>query len=55
MNAVRNGGCQCGHIRYRISEEMLELFACHCTICQTQSGSAFGMSMRLPSNGLRLL
>lgn len=41
------GGCQCGAVRYRIEGALQELVACHCTECQKQSGSAFGMSLVL--------
>ena len=40
-----NGGCQCDQIRYAVSGEPIVLYRCHCTECQRQSGSAFGMSM----------
>lgn len=39
------GGCQCGRIRYEIRADPLTLYCCHCTECQRQSSSAFGMSM----------
>ena len=39
------GGCQCGNIRYRLSESPKMLYVCHCTDCQKQSSSAFGMSL----------
>ncbi len=39
------GGCQCGALRYAIKGKPLMVYACHCTQCQTQSGSAFGISM----------
>lgn len=45
MGAEREGGCQCGTIRYRLSGEPRAIAACHCTDCQHQSGAAFGMSM----------
>ena len=40
-----SGGCQCGRHRYTVSALPFTLYACHCTDCQTQSTSAFGMSM----------
>lgn len=46
------GGCQCGRHRYSISEMPLTVYACHCTDCQTQSASAFGMSMPVPREAL---
>ena len=46
------GGCQCGQLRYKLHEEPLTLYCCHCTECQAQSGSAFGMSLRCRSAGV---
>jgi hypothetical protein len=42
-----SGGCQCGAVRYRITGWPLTLYCCHCSECQHQSSSAFGMSLRL--------
>jgi hypothetical protein len=39
------GGCACGAVRYEIREQPLTVYACHCTDCQVQSGSAFALSM----------
>ncbi len=47
----RQGGCQCGRVRYRITAEPLLLVACHCKECQRQSGSAFGMSLLVQQAG----
>lgn len=41
------GGCTCGEVRYRLNGEPVFLTICHCTECQRQSGSAFGMSLRM--------
>ncbi len=41
----QHGGCLCGEIRYRVSDAGLTLYACHCTDCQRQSGSAFSLSL----------
>jgi hypothetical protein len=49
------GGCLCGLIRYRVTGPALTLYACHCTDCQKQSGSAFGMSMMFLKTQFRLL
>jgi hypothetical protein len=45
MPAPYTGGCQCGALRYVLDAEPQWVVACHCTECQRQSGSAFGMSM----------
>ncbi len=39
------GGCQCGQIRYQVTDQPLTLYLCHCLDCQKQSSSAFGMSL----------
>lgn len=41
-----DGGCGCGQVRYTITATQPPVvYACHCTDCQTQSGSAFGLQM----------
>lgn len=49
------GGCLCGAIRYRLTDEPLTLYACHCTDCQRESGSSFGLSMILSRTAVDLL
>jgi len=46
-NQAGEGGCQCGKIRYRLTAEPQMLYICHCSDCQKQSASAFGMSLRM--------
>lgn len=53
MNRVLEGGCQCGSVRYRYSGEVLNIFVCHCTECQKQSGSCCGMGLWLRESGLQ--
>ncbi len=43
MDDVREGGCQCGAVRYRVEGPPVVVAVCHCRECQRQSGSAFGM------------
>jgi hypothetical protein len=42
---VFEGQCQCGKHRYAVSGDAVASFACHCTECQRQSSSAFGMAL----------
>lgn len=49
------GGCQCGHVRYEITGRPLTFYACHCTECQKQSSSAFGLSMTVRRNETRII
>ena len=55
MGDPREGGCQCGAVRYRLEGEPVALVACHCSECQRQSGSAFGMSLIVSKDAFQLL
>ena len=50
----RKGGCQCGEISYELLGSPIALYRCHCTDCQTGSGSAFGMSMWVKKDDFKL-
>lgn len=53
MTDVRDGGCQCGAVRYRVTGTPGTpgtVVVCHCASCQKQSGSAFGMTMLLAAD-----
>ena len=50
----RKGGCQCGEISYALLGSPIALYRCHCTDCQTGSGSAFGMSMWVKKDDFKL-
>jgi hypothetical protein len=51
---VRQGGCQCGRVRFTVAGEPLALYVCHCLECRKQSASAFGMSLMMPRASLAL-
>lgn len=46
------GGCQCGAVKYEISSDPIMTYACHCTVCQPQSGTAFGMAAVFDGNAV---
>ncbi len=48
------GGCQCGDVRYEVVGTPRKLVVCHCTDCQRQSGSAFGMTLVVDEADFRL-
>ena len=53
MKLPQTGGCQCGAIRYEISEAPQLVYTCHCTDCQRLTSSAFSLGMVVaegPSN-----
>ncbi len=49
------GGCQCGAVRYELTAPPLTIYACHCTTCQKQTGSAFVLSAAIPENALSFI
>jgi len=53
-NTPRTGGCQCGAIRYEVFGPTLKLYVCHCSECRKQSASAFGVSVFVPRDALRV-
>ena len=55
MNHSLEGSCQCGEVHYQIKGEPLVLYRCHCTECQKQSGSGFGMSMWVRNDDFEIL
>jgi hypothetical protein len=55
MNEVFEGNCQCGSVAYRVTGLTATLFACHCTECQRQSSSAFGMALWVKDPSVELI
>ena len=54
MATKYTGGCQCGDVRYEVVRTRQRLVVCHCTDCQRQSGSAFGMTLVVHEADFRL-
>ena len=54
MQLPQTGGCQCGKIRYEITEEPQSVYTCHCLDCQRLTGSAFSLGIVIPEKGFRL-
>jgi hypothetical protein len=48
------GGCLCGHIRYRVEGAPLAALACHCRDCQYVSGGAEANVLVVPTAALLL-
>ena len=53
MKLPQTGGCQCGKIRYEISETPQSVYACHRRDCQLTS-SAFSMGIVVPEAAFKL-
>jgi hypothetical protein len=52
---MREGGCTCGGVRYRLKREPLFVLCCHGTCCQTQYGSAFVINALVESDQVQTL
>jgi hypothetical protein len=55
MTALREGGCSCGSVRYRLTSEPLVTHCCHCLNCQRQTGSAFVINILIETDRVELL
>ena len=50
-----DGGCHCGYLTYEAEADPANVGLCHCTDCQTLSGTAFRTAIRVPRDDFRLL
>ena len=50
-----DGGCHCGYIAYEAEVDPEQTAICHCTDCQTLSGSAFRTVIPAPDHSFRIL
>jgi hypothetical protein len=48
------GGCHCGNIAYTAEVDPEKVGICHCTDCQTLSGSAFRTSVPAPKDAFHI-
>jgi hypothetical protein len=49
-----DGACHCGFIHVEAEVDPEKVSICHCTDCQTISGSAFRISIPVPGNAFRM-
>src|SRR5215470_14224238 len=55
MELRQTGGCQCGALRYEITQAPIMVYTCHCTDCQRMTSSAFSVGCVLPDGAFRLV
>jgi hypothetical protein len=55
MGAVREGGCSCGAVRYRLRSDPLFVHCCHCLNCQRQTGSAFVINVLIEADRVEVV
>ena len=49
------GGCTCGHVRYRVTSPPMIVHGCHCRLCQKQTGSAFAINALIEADRIRII
>lgn len=49
------GRCHCGHVTYEAEVDPARVSLCHCTDCQTLTGSAYRVSVQAPAETFVLL
>jgi hypothetical protein len=49
-----HGSCHCGQIRFEADADPQKAGVCHCTDCQTLTGSAFSLFVPVPREAFRL-
>jgi hypothetical protein len=55
VSEVREGGCACGEVRYRLTSEPMFVNCCHCLDCQRQTGSAFVINLVIEADRVEVL
>jgi hypothetical protein len=50
-----DGGCDCRHVRYRMTTRPLFVHCCHCRWCQRETGASFALNAMIESDRLQLL
>ena len=49
-----DGSCHCGYIKIEGEADPEKVTICHCTDCQTGTGSAFRVSVPVPGTAFRM-
>ncbi len=49
------GGCNCGAVRYEVSEPFVSASYCHCTRCQRRTGTAAAANGRVAHGSFRII
>lgn len=55
MSEIREGGCLCGAIRYRVRGKPQRVTVCHCTFCQRRTGGALSIHVWFDEKDITLL
>ncbi len=53
--AMLEGGCSCGHVRFKMKSLPMIVHACHCSWCQRQTGTAFATNALIEADRVEVL
>lgn len=54
-DAIVEGQCRCGQVRFRVKNKPVITMACHCTGCQRMTASAFSLSALYTSDAFEVV
>ena len=54
MSDVREGGCRCGQVRFRITAPDLLTMACHCRGCQRMTAGPYSLTAVVPGGAFEV-
>jgi hypothetical protein len=55
VSPALTGGCNCGAVRFEITERLLGAHYCHCTRCQRRSGGAVSANADVVPGSFRIV
>ena len=54
-DTIITGGCNCGGVRFEVTEPLVSASYCHCTRCQRRTGTSSSAQARIAPGSLRIL
>jgi hypothetical protein len=55
MKNPKEGGCQCGAVRFRTSDQPARVIGCHCRTCKQRTGAAYGIGVYFNEDDVEFL
>jgi hypothetical protein len=52
---IFEGGCSCGALRYQMKRTPIFVHCCHCTYCQRETGTSYGLNALIEASQVQLL
>jgi hypothetical protein len=55
MDALHQGSCLCGAVKYRVAAELKAVTHCHCSQCRKSHGAAFATYASAPRSAITII